>query len=648
MTHHKLHKTLAALFISACTYAQITTSSLTTAQYVQNVLLGPGVTASNITFTGLARQIASFTSTPTGSLGLNRGVYLTTGTAYTGAGANNIGPTGPSSGFQSVDNGGAGDTFLDGIVGGFLTGTNDAAALEFDFVPQSDTVRFRYIFGSEEYNDYVNSVNDAFAFVLSGVTTTLAATNIALIPGTTTPITINDVNNGPAGVGQASSGPCTNCTYYRDNVNGSVNCVYDGLTTVLTAKAGVQCGETYHIKIVIADASDGIYDSGVFLEAGSFSSIPPISVSSSNSNASFTDTVMVEDCNVNCIYFVRTANVSQIDSFALQVGGTATLGSDYQQIGNPSFAWPSKLIFAAGQDSIPFCNLKAIDDNVSEPLEEILFTLTSYTTSATACALTATIDYKLYLIDYTAINISQGDSLICNGTGITMNAGAQFGVPAYTYSWSPDNSTNSSINTGPVTQVKNYTLTVNDICNKPVTKEITITPTTLPKITPVGPYRFCLDTIRKIPITITDGVPAFNINWQIPSGGIVPFDTINSTYHFVQSSNPGSGTYTVTISDQCNKTDTILVDITTVDCKIIVPNVVTPNGDNVNEFFKINALENFSNSQLLIYNRWGQKVYSNDDYKNNWKPDVNSGTYFYILNIKDGRSFNGFFQVFKD
>ena len=63
---------------------------------------------------------------------------------------------------------------------------------------------------------------------------------------------------------------------------------------------------------------------------------------------------------------------------------------------------------------------------------------------------------------------------------------------------------------------------------------------------------------------------------------------------------------------------------------------------------KINGIENFPGSTLTAYNRWGNKLYSNDDYKNEWKPDVTSGTYFYILNLKDGRKFNGFFQVFKD
>ena len=350
---------IISISIGFITKAQITTSTLSVAQYVTNVLLGPGVTASGITYTGLPRMIASFTAPTSTNLGLKKGVYLTSGSNGTIAGQ--LGPSGPSSLFQSVDQSQPGDASLTALAG---ISTNDAAILEFDFVPQSDTVKFRYVFGSEEYNDFVNSINDAFAFILSGVSTPLAATNIALIPGTTTPITINTVNNGNSFA--TSTGPCMNCTFYRDNISGSIDCVYDGLTIVLTAKHKVICGETYHIKIAIADASDNVFDSGVFLEAGSFSSSPPISVSSSNSNINFTNNTMVEDCNSNCVYFIRSSNLAQKDSFKLQVTGNAIINSDYIQIGNPSFTWPSQLNYAISQDTIKICNLKALQDNIAE------------------------------------------------------------------------------------------------------------------------------------------------------------------------------------------------------------------------------------------------------------------------------------------
>jgi hypothetical protein len=205
---------------------------------VQNVLLGAGVTASNITYTGYANSISSFSASGATNLGIGSGLYLTSGSYLQndplGFGGGQDGPLGPSSNFQSVICNTPGDPYLDAISGNT---TFDAAILEFDFIPQSDTVKFRYTFGSEEYNDFVSSgpggVNDAFAFVLTGVSTVLPPTNLALIPGTATPVSIFTVNNGNSfGV---STGPCLNCAYYRDNINNGIDVVYDGLTVVLTA-----------------------------------------------------------------------------------------------------------------------------------------------------------------------------------------------------------------------------------------------------------------------------------------------------------------------------------------------------------------------------------------------------------------------------
>lgn len=842
--------TLLCLFFNA--KSQITTGTLTPTQYVQNVLLGGGVTASNITYTGLPEMIATFSATPSGNLGITKGVYLTCGSNGTIPGE--LGPNGPSSGFQSVNQFQPGDTDLD-VVSGFST--FDASILEFDFIPQSDTVKFRYVFGSEEYNDYVNGgVNDAFAFLLSGVTTPMAQTNIALIPGSTTPISINTVNNGNSG--GVSTGPCTNCAYYRDNVNGSINCVYDGLTTVLTAKAKVLCGEKYHIKIAIADAGDHIFDSGVFLEGGSFSSLPPLNVYTTNSNSNIPDSVLVEDCNTYCAYFIRNGNLANVDSFNLQVTGNAILGTDYIQSGNPSFAWPTKLIFAAGQDTIKICNISALQDNVAEGSDTLSFSMTSFVTpTVTTCLSSNVVKFNLYIHDYVPITIGQNNTSVCTGNSIILNAGATNGYAPYTYTWTTPAVNTPTFSTGPINSSQNYTITVNDICNKPITQTITVNPvstptvvssstlicigttasltasgattytwsngvandtlfvsptvnttytvigavgactnsavstvsvigialsvtgnnsiclgqstnltasgstsytwstgstnatinvfptsttnytvssiaascsntavytvsvtppptltvsgtpycagqtttvtaigansytwstgsttnstvvspignttytvvgssipsctssvvftpsliTTAPEIINSSPVIFCLDSIKAITVRIVGGNQPYSVSWLIPGGGIVPFDTTNYTFYFTQSSTPSTGSYTIVVADQCLYSDTLVIDINSIDCDILAPNVVTPNGDGINDFFRINGLENFPGSSLNVFNRWGNKLYSNDDYKNDWSPNVTDGTYFYIVSVSDGRKLNGFFQVFKE
>lgn len=849
----KLYTTIIfSLFITGLVKGQITTATLTPSQYVQNVLLGPGVTASNITYTGLPEMIATFSSSPTGSLGIGKGVYLTCGS--NGLIPTKEGPDGPSSAMQSEDQSQPGDVSLNALT---TSGTHDASVLEFNFIPQSDTVRFRYVFGSEEYNDFVNSsFNDVFAFILSGVSTPLAATNIALIPGTSTPITINNVNNGNSS--GTSTGPCSNCAYYRDNIGGSIDCIYDGLTVVLTAKHHVICGETYHIKIAIADAGDGSLDSGVFLEAGSFSSSPPLNVFTTNSNSNIPDSILVEDCNSYCAYFIRNGNLSNIDSFNLQVTGNALLGVDYIQAGNPGFTWPHTLVFAANQDTIKVCNITALQDNIAEGSDTLTFSMTSFATqTVTSCFSSNSVNFNLYIHDYVPIGIGQNNTSVCTGNSIVLNAGATNGYAPYTYTWTAPAVNTPTFNTGPINATQIYTITVNDICNKPVTQTITINPVSTPTVvststticagttatltasgattytwsngavndslftsplsntnytvigangsctnsavssvsvvgialsitgnnvlclgqstsltasgsttytwnngatgsvitvTPTssisytvssiaascsntaiynvsvtlpptltvtgtpycagqtttitasgattynwstgsvtnsivvnpssnstytvigssipsctsasvfspslivsspqllntGPIVFCLDSVKRVPVKISGGNPPYVVNWIIPNGGTVPFDTINNIFSFTQTGLATSQTYTIVVMDQCLYTDTLAIDLNSIDCSIIIPNVVTPNGDGINDYFMINGLGSFPGSALNVYNRWGNALYTSDDYQNDWSPNVTSGTYFYILNVSDGRKFNGFFQVFKE
>ena len=248
--------------------AQLVVSNTNTvAYYVQNVLLGSGVTVSNITFNGAPAsvsnpQLGEFNAVNTSPfLGIDSGLVIATGDIGIAVGPNNSGSSSLGGG-----NLGFGDNDLD-ILEGTGSGTNDAAILEFDFIPTGDTIQFDFVFGSEEYPEFVNGgYNDAFGFFLSGPGISgpysNSATNIALIPGTTTPVTIDNVNSG------------SNPSYYVDNTGntGAQSIQFDGYTTPITVIGLVQCGLLHHIKIAIADVGDAIYDSGVFIEGGSFSS----------------------------------------------------------------------------------------------------------------------------------------------------------------------------------------------------------------------------------------------------------------------------------------------------------------------------------------------------------------------------------------
>ncbi|KXJ04386.1 hypothetical protein AC249_AIPGENE9558, partial [Exaiptasia diaphana] len=167
-------------------HAQLVTSNaMTPQQLVNNVLIGGGVTASNIQYTGSANAIGHFDGVNC-NVGLDSGIILTTGTILDVPA--DQGPHGPNDlGGAGVDNNEPGEPLLAAAAG---NPSFNAAKLEFDFVPQSDTIKFNYVFASEEYLEFVGgTVNDAFGFFISGPNPAggnYTNQNIALIPGTTT------------------------------------------------------------------------------------------------------------------------------------------------------------------------------------------------------------------------------------------------------------------------------------------------------------------------------------------------------------------------------------------------------------------------------------------------------------------------------
>jgi hypothetical protein len=227
-------------------------------------LVGEGVSFSSVTFHGYAGVVDSAGTFNAGGpiIGFDSGIILSTGLASGVDGASSI----VASACNDPSTLTAGDPDLALLAGTAVTNIHDATFLSFDFVPTYDTITFRYVFASDEYNKWVGrEFNDVFGFFLNG-------TNIALIPGTTMNVSINNVNN------------CVNTSYYIDNIGSPEGCVscpvthpaaglhttMNGLTTVLTVNAPVIPGYVYHIKLAIADVGDCLVDSNVFIQANSF------------------------------------------------------------------------------------------------------------------------------------------------------------------------------------------------------------------------------------------------------------------------------------------------------------------------------------------------------------------------------------------
>jgi gliding motility-associated-like protein len=322
------------------TQAQLTTTIGYSATDLAEALVGSGVTISGATMTCPFVSAGKFDGTAS-ALPIDSGIMLASGAINTAIGPNDDPGAGTDEGFP-------GDPDLDALPG--VLNTNDACVLEFDVEVLADTLKFNYVFGSEEYLEFVNLFNDVFAFWISGPGYPIP-TNIALVPGTPVPVTINNVNN------------IVNPAYYQDNGDGftppfSVDPTYlqyDGYTTVLEARAVVQPCMTYHLKLAIADELDFIYDSGVFIEAGSLVS-SGVTLSSSTS-VGFGFANAIEGCVDGIIHFVPDAIPTDTQVVYYSIGGTASNGVDYVSIADSIVILPgtdtADLVISPIVDPIP-------------------------------------------------------------------------------------------------------------------------------------------------------------------------------------------------------------------------------------------------------------------------------------------------------
>lgn len=224
---------------------------------VSNVVVSPNLSA------GDATRTWGFFNKGTTNFPFAKGIILTTGHARK---AGNTFQSGQLSDGVAIQ----GDTDLATALGISNSNLKDASYIEFDFVPSSTEVTFRYLFASEEYEgNYPCNIGDGFALLLRKVGD-LNYTNLAVLPNGT-PVSVTNIHPANQFNGSPLS-PCgaANPAYFAGYNTAAIETNFSGRTVPLTAKATVIPGETYHFKMVLADYQDSAYDSGVFLEAGSF------------------------------------------------------------------------------------------------------------------------------------------------------------------------------------------------------------------------------------------------------------------------------------------------------------------------------------------------------------------------------------------
>lgn len=489
----------------------------------------------------------------------------------------------------------------------------DACRLEFDVVPVGDTLRFNFTFASEEYNEYVGTpFNDAFGFFISGPGITGdpgfgTDQNIALVPGTGMPVTINSVNNGNPDIGY----PPINPQYFHNNPLGFSNTLqYDGWTIDLYAEKVVSPCDTFHLKLVIADIADYKWDSSVFIEK-----IASNNISLSSSTIAGIDE-MVEGCNNGEVTFTREPVTDQPLIVTYFIDGTATNGTDYNQIGSdPNPLTPNFITIPANQGSIDI-DITTIADGLVEGSETINFYVGNpYCEGTIQDSLTFIIQDSLDLAIIPPL------SFVCLGDSLPLHVASS----GTSFEWSPADFLNDPLIKDPTTTPLSdiiYTLTATAAgCTSTATAEIHVTDV---ELTVNATQILCAATNSgAIDLSISGGQSPLEIQWVGPNGFISSNEDLTGL---------APGTYAVLVTDRDGCTGSISVDITelpAIDISLSSP--VFNGGDNISCF-------QGSNGQATAAISGGTAPYTfqwNDPSNQNTQTAIGLSAGTYILTVTD-------------
>jgi gliding motility-associated-like protein len=473
-------------------------------------------------------------------LGLESGLLMTTGRAVNAIGPNLLDGSNPLG-----NNFAPGDPDLDYLSQQFGNGllSQDACVIELDVFVTADELTFEYIFGSDEYPEYVNdNFNDIFAFLISGPgidgdPNINNQRNIATIPSTDTPVQINSLNN------------LLNWEYYLNNEN-STSVEYDGLTTGflgqpknLIARSPVIPCNTYRLKLAIADRGDGTFDSGVFI-SNLRGGTPELSV-----NFPSGLNYLVEGCVDSDSELLVTLDEPAADStsYIITLTGTATNGEDY------ILNLPDSLLFIPGQSQLSF-PITVLSDMAMEGLETIVLTLSN----DFGCGEVVYTELTIELQDEIFVDIESGRDTVticADSTRVLMVEGAT------TYFWSPPSLFDEPTSSMPTVSVDSsqwvFVEGAAGVCSDADSIFLLLVDPFV-EIEPLDPTAICEgDSVR---LQVNNNLGLTTVEWTPTAGLSVP-DGINTT------ASPDETTdYIVNASiSGCSVQDTLTVDVTLFD-----------------------------------------------------------------------------------
>lgn len=553
MRRRNIHFLLPILVLSFCTSyrvdAQVSVSPDHSAQDLAQRLGGSGVTIMNpsLNCPAIANGIFSVSAS---NLGIDSGIVLTSGRA---ASINGVGVNGYETGLASTNNHAAGDAQLSTLAG---DNTQDACILEFDFIPSGDSIKFNYVFSSEEYvNSTCGPYNDVFAFFISGPNIT-GQQNMALVPGTTIPVTINSINSGVPGpngdiANCLAMGPGSPFTQYFVNNAGGTTITHNGFTTVLKAVHEVTPCNTYHLKMAIADAGNALYDSGVFLEAGSLKANTP-SIIAQGTTTAVTDTpFFVKGCSTGSFVISRPQATANPLTVKYLVGGTAINGTDYAAIAD-SVVIPANAI----SQQVTIHALPTVPSGAK--------TITLYIKSPYACNVNNQVvdSATLLMYDSVYIRILTPDTTICRFENLQLSLVA--GGP-YQYAWTPDSSLDNGNAQNPVASPQvttRYAVAAfwpGSGCPE-MYDTVLVTVLPVPVIDAGSAIHGCIGSDVQLNVTVDPYDPGYSYSWNGPDSFSATIQ--DPVLHNVSEPNAGTYTVAVYVSNGCPaQTDSVRVQV---------------------------------------------------------------------------------------
>ena len=637
--------------------------TFTPQQLIENILVNSGcVSVSNFSASGgnfgTGELSYGYFNSNGSAFPFSEGIILSTGKLNSAVGPNsNFSDDGTGIGWT-------GDNDLNLALG--LSNTFNASVLEFDFVPNANTISFEYIFSSEQYllNPSSGQCNytDGFAFLLKEATAT-SYQNLAIIPGTTTPVRVNTVR------GSGTNCPPANEAYFDTFNTGNYPTTYDGQTKVLTAQSVVTPGTLYHIKLVIADEGNGRFDSGIFLRAGSFISEKDLGVDR-----------LIATGNPLCNNEVLTLNATQAGATGYQwfqngnpVGTTNSPTFNVTSAGtysveiniNASCTLTGEIeieyapILIVAKDDFEVCDTNSdglasfdlatlqtqIFSNLPSNFTIALFDSPTSTTPLPS-SYTNTDDFQ-QIIYARIINIqncygnipitltvnifpeifSNETIGICNSTPTIISAPSGFS----NYSW---NTTPVQISqTISVSSAGTFTVTITNAAGCTKTKTFTVVNSEVATITNIDVTDFNENLTTNISVS-------GNGNYEYSLDGI----TFQNSPVFNLSD---SGEYTIYVNDKngCGLISESFYALS-------YPKFFTPNGDNYNDTWQIKNLEKkgLEKSNIYIFDRFGKLITQINGEGTGWNGTFNgnqlsSSDYWFVLELTNGKTVKGHFSL---